>query len=38
LGGEVVGNQKAEVYKLSKIEEGTEGTINFLANTKYAEK
>lgn len=35
LGGEVVGNPKAEVYKLSKIEEGTEGSISFLANPKY---
>ncbi|MBC7846170.1 MAG: UDP-3-O-(3-hydroxymyristoyl)glucosamine N-acyltransferase [Flavobacterium sp.] len=35
LGGEVVGNPKAEVYKLSKIEEGSEGSISFLANPKY---
>jgi UDP-3-O-[3-hydroxymyristoyl] glucosamine N-acyltransferase len=35
LEGEVVGNPKAEVYKLSKIEEGTEGSITFLANPKY---
>ncbi|WP_281336035.1 UDP-3-O-(3-hydroxymyristoyl)glucosamine N-acyltransferase [Flavobacterium eburneipallidum] len=35
LDGEVVGNPKAEVYKLSKIEEGTEGSISFLANPKY---
>lgn len=35
LGGEVVGNPKAEVFKLSKIEEGSEGSISFLANPKY---
>lgn len=35
LGGEVVGNNNAEVYKLSKIEEGSEGSITFLANPKY---
>jgi UDP-3-O-[3-hydroxymyristoyl] glucosamine N-acyltransferase len=35
LGGAVVGNPKAEVYKLSKIEEGSEGSISFLANPKY---
>ncbi|QBN17541.1 UDP-3-O-(3-hydroxymyristoyl)glucosamine N-acyltransferase [Flavobacterium nackdongense] len=35
LGGEVIGNPKAEVYKLSKIEEGSEGSISFLANPKY---
>lgn len=35
LGGEIVGNPNAEVYKLSKIEEGSEGSISFLANPKY---
>lgn len=35
LNGEVVGNPDAEVYKLSKIEEGTEGSLTFLANPKY---
>ncbi|WP_306350099.1 UDP-3-O-(3-hydroxymyristoyl)glucosamine N-acyltransferase [Flavobacterium sp. '19STA2R22 D10 B1'] len=35
LEGEVEGNPKAEVYKLSKIEEGTEGSLTFLANPKY---
>jgi UDP-3-O-[3-hydroxymyristoyl] glucosamine N-acyltransferase len=35
LDGEVIGNPKAEVYKLSKIEEGSEGSITFLANPKY---
>lgn len=35
LGGEVVGNPNAEVYKLSKIEEGSEGSVSFLANPKY---
>jgi UDP-3-O-[3-hydroxymyristoyl] glucosamine N-acyltransferase len=36
LDGEIIGNPNAEVYKLSKIEEGTEGSITFLANPKYA--
>lgn len=36
LEGEVLGNPEAEVYKLAKIEEGTEGSLTFLANPKYA--
>ncbi len=36
LEGEVIGNPNAEVYKLSKIEEGIEGSLTFLANPKYA--
>ncbi|WP_396198893.1 UDP-3-O-(3-hydroxymyristoyl)glucosamine N-acyltransferase [Flavobacterium sp.] len=36
LDGEVFGNPDAEVYKLAKIEEGTEGSLTFLANTKYS--
>ena len=35
LEGEVVGNPKAEVHKLSKIEEGIVGSLTFLANPKY---
>jgi UDP-3-O-[3-hydroxymyristoyl] glucosamine N-acyltransferase len=35
LEGEVVGNPNAEVYKLSKIEDGTEGSLTFLSNPKY---
>lgn len=35
LEGEVVGDPNAEVYKLSKIEEGTVGSLTFLANPKY---
>ncbi|MET0760282.1 MAG: UDP-3-O-(3-hydroxymyristoyl)glucosamine N-acyltransferase [Flavobacterium sp.] len=35
LGGEVVGNPKAEVHTLSKIEEGITGSLTFLANPKY---
>jgi UDP-3-O-[3-hydroxymyristoyl] glucosamine N-acyltransferase len=35
LEGEVVGNPNAEVYKLSKIEEGAEGSLTFLSNKKY---
>jgi len=37
LDGEIVGNSDAEVSGLSKIEEGTSGTLSFLANPKYAE-
>ncbi|MEZ4788113.1 MAG: UDP-3-O-(3-hydroxymyristoyl)glucosamine N-acyltransferase [Flavobacterium haoranii] len=36
LEGDVVGNPEAEVNKLAKIEEGTEGSLTFLANPKYA--
>ena len=35
LEGEVVGNPNAEVWTLSKIEEGANGSISFLANPKY---
>ena len=35
LEGEVVGNPAAEVHTLSKIEEGTMGSLTFLANPKY---
>ncbi len=35
LEGDIVGNPAAEVYKLAKIEEGSEGAITFLANPKY---
>ena len=35
LDGEVEGNPQAEVDRLAKIEEGTEGSITFLANPKY---
>jgi UDP-3-O-[3-hydroxymyristoyl] glucosamine N-acyltransferase len=37
LEGDVVGNPGAEVYKLAKIEEGTEGSLTFLANPKYSQ-
>ncbi len=36
LEGEVVGDPKAEVSRLSKIEEGTPGSLTFLSNPKYA--
>ena len=36
LEGEIVGNPEVEVSGLSKIEEGSEGTLSFLANPKYA--
>ncbi len=35
LEGEVIGNPDIEVSKLSKIEEGSEGSLTFLANPKY---
>lgn len=35
LSGTVEGNTDTEVFRLSKIEEGTEGSITFLANPKY---
>ncbi|MDG3582223.1 UDP-3-O-(3-hydroxymyristoyl)glucosamine N-acyltransferase [Galbibacter pacificus] len=35
LEGEIIGNPEVEVSKLSKIEEGTEGSLTFLANPKY---
>ncbi|RNC86298.1 MAG: UDP-3-O-(3-hydroxymyristoyl)glucosamine N-acyltransferase [Winogradskyella sp.] len=35
LDGSVVGDETIEVSKLSKIEEGTEGSLTFLANPKY---
>jgi UDP-3-O-[3-hydroxymyristoyl] glucosamine N-acyltransferase len=35
LQGEVEGNGDVEVSKLAKIEEGTEGSLTFLANPKY---
>jgi len=35
LEGDIVGNPDVEVSNLSKIEEGTEGSLTFLANPKY---
>lgn len=35
LEGEVVGNPDATVSRLSKIEEGTSGSLTFLSNPKY---
>ena len=35
LEGDIVGNPNVEVSKLAKIEEGTEGSLTFLANPKY---
>jgi UDP-3-O-[3-hydroxymyristoyl] glucosamine N-acyltransferase len=35
LEGTIVGNEDAEVHKLSKIEEGEKGSLTFLANPKY---
>ena len=35
LDGEIVGDPMVRVHSPSKIEEGTEGTISFLANPKY---
>ncbi len=35
LEGDIIGDVNVEVSKLSKIEEGTEGSLTFLANPKY---
>ena len=35
LEGDVVGNPNEEVFKLSKIEEGEQGSLTFLSNPKY---
>jgi UDP-3-O-[3-hydroxymyristoyl] glucosamine N-acyltransferase len=35
LEGQIIGNADVEVHTLSKIEEGTEGSLTFLANPKY---
>ncbi len=35
LEGDIIGDTEVEVSKLSKIEEGTEGSLTFLANPKY---
>jgi UDP-3-O-[3-hydroxymyristoyl] glucosamine N-acyltransferase len=37
LNGEVDGNANAVVTGLAKIEEGTPGSLSFLANPKYEE-
>lgn len=37
LNGEVVGDNEITVKGLSKIEEGTKGTLSFLSNPKYEE-
>ncbi|WP_460218922.1 UDP-3-O-(3-hydroxymyristoyl)glucosamine N-acyltransferase [Psychroserpens sp. MEBiC05023] len=35
LEGDIIGDPEVEVSKLSKIEEGTKGSLTFLANPKY---
>ncbi|MDP4664746.1 MAG: UDP-3-O-(3-hydroxymyristoyl)glucosamine N-acyltransferase [Flavobacteriaceae bacterium] len=37
LEGTVEGDSSTQVYKLSKIEEGVEGSLTFLSNPKYAQ-
>ncbi len=37
LNGEVEGNADVEVSKLAKIEEGSKGSLTFLANPKYTQ-
>ena len=37
VGGEVVGNENAEIFTFAKIEEGMPGALSFLANPKYTE-
>ncbi len=36
LDGTVEGNPDIEVANVSKIEEGVQGTLSFIANPKYA--
>lgn len=35
LGGEIDGDPNAEIFTVSKIEQGTKGSLAFLANPKY---
>jgi len=35
LNGEIFGNKNVEVFSLSKIEEGEDGSLTFLSNPKY---
>ena len=35
--GEIIGDSQVKVNGLAKIEEGSEGKLSFLANTKYEE-
>ncbi len=37
LEGDIIGNPDVEVSKLAKIEEGTKGSLTFLANPKYTQ-
>jgi UDP-3-O-[3-hydroxymyristoyl] glucosamine N-acyltransferase len=37
LNGDILGNPEVKVTALSKIEEGTKGTLSFLSNPKYEE-
>ncbi|MGB1451397.1 MAG: LpxD N-terminal domain-containing protein, partial [Marinirhabdus sp.] len=37
LNGTIDGDENVEVTKLSKIEEGTKGSLTFLANPKYTQ-
>lgn len=35
LGGTILGNPQAKVWRFAKIEEGAEGALSFLSNPKY---
>lgn len=35
VGGQIIGDEKLKISALSKIQEGTEGSITFLSNPKY---
>lgn len=37
IGGDVIGDENAEVFTFAKIEEGVPGALSFLANPKYKE-
>ena len=37
INGTVVGDRDIDIFNISKIEEGSKGSLTFLANTKYTE-
>ena len=37
INGTIIGNRDVDIFNISKIEEGTKGSLTFLANPKYTE-
>ena len=37
INGTIVGDRDVDIFNISKIEEGTKGSLTFLANPKYTE-